>query len=212
MIREKAKDLLTRLKQGSGSATLFGSSYYDEETLKIISIITNENKAKLMKEDGTIKKYESNIFIQNVEDIVMQLLSDKNSVKNSLVSTLTRVEERNIPGIMQEAKVEKKVNEKGIPYIDIDKPLPDNFNEIISGQINREELEKEVIKPYIARICKNEKQLSKRHFISRIFSPLNRREVTNSELINRFEDYLRRNTDVQEEKIQNMSRYFVFNI
>ena len=31
MIREKAKDLLTRLKQGSGSATLFGSSYYDEK-------------------------------------------------------------------------------------------------------------------------------------------------------------------------------------
>lgn len=212
MIREKAKDLLTRLKQGSGSATLFGSSYYDEETLKIINVITNECKSKLMKEDGTIKKYESNIFIHNVEEIVMQLLSDKNSVKNSLVSTLTSVEERNIPGIMQEAKVKKKVNEKGIPYIDIDKPLPDNFKEIISGQINREELEREVIKPYIARVCKKEKQLSKRHFISRIFNPLNRREVTNSELISRFEDFLRKNTDVQEEKIQNMSRYFVFNI
>ena len=31
MIREKAKVLLTKLKQGTGSATIFGSSYYDDE-------------------------------------------------------------------------------------------------------------------------------------------------------------------------------------
>lgn len=212
MIREKAKDILTKLKQGTGSATIFGSSYYDEETLKIIEIITNQCKAKLIEKDGTIKKYESNILIQNVEEIVMQLLTDKNSIKNSLICILTRNEERNIPGITKEVKIEKKVNEKGIPYIDIENPLPDNFHEILSGQINREELERKVIKPYLARVCKNQKQLSKRHFISRIFSPLNRREVTNSELINRFEDYLRKNTDLSEEKIHNMSIYFVLNI
>ena len=43
MIREKAKDLLTKLKQGFGSATLFGSSYYDEETLQIIEIIARND-------------------------------------------------------------------------------------------------------------------------------------------------------------------------
>ena len=31
MIREKAQDLLNLLKQGKGSATIFGSSYYDDE-------------------------------------------------------------------------------------------------------------------------------------------------------------------------------------
>ena len=212
MIREKAKDLLTKLKQGSGSATIFGSSYYDEETLQIIEIIANECKAKIIEKNGDIKKYESDIFFQQVKEIVTQLLTDKNSVKNSLVSTLTRIEGRNIPGIMQEVKVEKKLNERGIPYIDIDKPFPDDFHEIISGQINRQELEREVIKPYLARVCKQEKRLSKRHFISRIFSPLNRREVTNTELISRFEDYLRRNTDIPEEKIKSMSGYFILNV
>lgn len=212
MIREKAKDLLIKLKQGTGSATLFGSSYYDEETLKIIEIITNQCKAKLIEEDGTIKKYESNILIENVKEIVMQLLTDKNTVKNSLICILTQNEERNIPGITKEVKIEKKVNEKGIPYIDINNPFPNNFHEIISGQINREELEREIIKPYLARVCKNQKELSKRHFISRILSPLNRKEVTNCELINKFEDYLRRNTVLSEEEIQIMSQYFILNI
>lgn len=212
MIREKAKALLEKLKQGTGSATIFSSSYYDEETLKIIEIITNECKAKLIKEDGQVKKYESDIFIDKVKEIVEQLLANKNSVKNSLVRDLTKVEDRNIPGITKEVKVEKKLNQQGIPYIDIEKPFPDNFHEIISGQINREELEKNVIKPYIARICKNEKRLSKKHFISRIFNPLNRREVTDQELINRFEEYLKKNTNITAEKIQDMSRYFIYNI
>lgn len=212
MIREKAKDLLTKLKQGTGSATLFGSSYYDEETLKIIEIITNQCKAKLIEEDGTIKKYESNILIENVKEIVMQLLTDNNTVKNSLICILTQNGERNIPGITKEVRIEKKVNEKGIPYIDINTPFPDNFHEIISGQINREELEREIIKPYLARVCKKQKELSKRHFISRIFSPLNRKELTNCELINKFEDYLRRNTVLSEEEIQIMSKYFILNI
>ena len=69
MIREKAKDLLTKLKQGSGSATIFGSSYYDEETLQIIEIIANECKAKIIEKNGDIKKYESDIFFQQVKEI-----------------------------------------------------------------------------------------------------------------------------------------------
>ena len=36
MIQEKAKELYKALKQGKGSATLFGVSYYDDETRKII--------------------------------------------------------------------------------------------------------------------------------------------------------------------------------
>lgn len=212
MIREKAKGLLTKLKQGTGSATIFGSSYYDEETQKIIQVITNENKATIVKKDGAIRKYESDIYISDVREIIEQLLSDKNSIKNSLVCKLTRVSGRNIPGIMEEVTVAKKVNERGIPYIDIDKPLPDNFHEIVSGQINREELERQVIKPYLARVCKDDKKLSRRHFISRIFNPLNRKEITDPELIKRFEDYLRTNTDTPEKQIKTMSKYFVFNI
>ena len=64
-------------------------------------------------------------------------------------------------------------------------------------------------------MCKREKQLSRKHFISRIFSPLNRKDVTDFDLITKFENYLRMNTnisDISEEKIQNIARYFVYNI
>ena len=212
MIREKAKDLLIKLKQGKGSATIFGSSYYDDEIQQIIEIITNECKSTIMKRDGTTKRYESDIYIESVKEIVQQLLTDKNTIKNSIVFRLTSIPQRSIPGITTQIRIEKKVDERGIPYIDIDKPLPDNFHEIISGQINREQLEREVIKPYIARLCKKEKKLTKRHFISRIFNPLSRKEVTNSELIERFENYLRENTNLSEEEIQNTSTYFILNI
>jgi hypothetical protein len=120
--------------------------------------------------------------------------------------------ERDMPGIMIPVKVDKKVNEKGLPYIEIDKPFPDKFKQIINGEINREELNKLVIKPYVARIIRDNKQLSKKHFFSKIFNPLNRREITNAELIRRLEEYLRKNTDLNEEKISNMARYFVNNL
>ena len=212
MIREKAQNLLNLLKQGKGSATIFGSSYYDEEVLKIIEIATNECKSTVMKKDGTSKRYESDTYIHNIREIIQQLLTDKNTIKNSLVSTLTRIPGRDIPGIMTPIKIDKKVNEKGLPYVEIDKPFPENFKQIISGEIDREALTKKVIKPYIARIIRQNKQLSKKHFFSRIFSPFNRKEITNEELIMRFEEYLRQNTDLEEEKISNTAKYFVNNL
>ena len=163
MIREKAKDLLTKLKQGFGSATIFGSSYYDEETLQIIEIITNECKAKVINEDGKSISYESDIYIQDIKEIIQQLLTDKNTIKNSLVSKLTSIPEKNIAGVMKPLEVYKKVNEKGIPYIEIEKPFPEDITEIITGQVNQEELMRLVIKPYIATLCKRDERLSKRN-------------------------------------------------
>ena len=165
MIREKAKELLNLLKQGNGSATMFGSSYYDEETRKIIQIISNECKATIIKKDGTIKRHESDILLGDIEELVQHLLSDKNTIKNSLVQVLTANKENSIPGITIPIKIEKNINEEGLPYISINKPFPDNFCEIISGQINREELEKKVIKPYLARVCKEEKRFIKKTFL-----------------------------------------------
>ena len=42
MIQEKAKELYEELKQGNGSASLFGVNYYDEESRNIIEVISNE--------------------------------------------------------------------------------------------------------------------------------------------------------------------------
>ena len=212
MIREKSKELLNLLKEGKGSATIFGSSYYDDETLQIIEIATNECKSTVIREDGTSKRYESDTNIHYIKEIIQQLLTDKNIIKNSLVSKLTRIPGRDIAGITVPINISKKIKENGIPYIKINKPLPDNLSQIISNEKGREEFLKTIIKPYVARLAKKESELSKRHFLSRIFSPLNRKEINDVEIETRIEEYLRKNTDLEEEKIHNTSSYLTYNI
>ena len=209
MIREKAKDLLTKLKRGSGSATIFGSSYYDDEILKIIDIVTNECKSTVISSDGIKRRYESDIKIHDIKDLIKQLLTDKNTIKNSLVSQLTTIVGLDIPGPMAEVSVNKKVNEKGLPYIEVEKPLPDDLSQIITGEINREEFLKKVIRPYVARICKYDPELSKRHRFSRLFSPLSFKEITDEELKERIKQYLTQNTELDAVKIKSTTQFFL---
>ena len=49
---------------------------------------------------------------------------------------------------------EKKGSEKGLPYLTMDKPFPDDFTSILTGVPNREELVKNIINPYVARLSK----------------------------------------------------------
>lgn len=209
MIREKAKELLTKLKQGSGSTTIFGSSYYDDEVLKIIDIITNECKSTVTSTDGIERRYESDIKIHTIKDIIKQILTDKNTIKNSLVSQLTTIDGVNIPGPMAEVAINKKVNEKGVPYIEVENPLPDNLDLILSGEINREELLRKVIKPYVAKICKYDPELSKRHRFSRLFSPISFKEITDEELKEQIQCYLEANTKLDKDKIKNTTQFFL---
>ena len=125
MIQEKAKELYEELKQGKGSASLFGINYYDEETRKIIEVITNECKASYRDKNNVQKRYESDLDIKTVREIVEQLLSDKGEIKNSLIAKLTT--QRGIPGLTKAMKIEKKVSEKGLPYLTMDKPFPDDW-------------------------------------------------------------------------------------
>lgn len=210
MIQEKAKKLYEELMQGKGLATLFGISYYDDETRKIIEVLTNECKASYMGSDGIIKRHESNIDIKTVREIVEQLLCDKGEIKNTLIANLTT--QRGIPGITKAMKIEKKIDENGLPYLEMDKPFPDNFNSLLVGEYNKQELIQNVIKPYVARLSKQTPQLSKKHFLSRIFNPLSRKEITDNELLSRYSQYLRKNTDLSNEKIENMSKYFIYNV
>ena len=140
MIQEKAKELYEELKQGKGSASLFGVNYYDEETRKIIEVITNEYRDK----NNVQKRHESDLDIKTVREIVEQLLSDKGEIKNSLIAKLTT--QRGIPGLTKAMKIEKKVSEQGLPYLTMDKPFPDDFTSILTGVPNREELMKNIIK------------------------------------------------------------------
>lgn len=64
MIQEKAKELYEELKQGKGSASLFGVNYYDEETRKIIEVITNECKALYRDKNNVQKRHESDLDIK----------------------------------------------------------------------------------------------------------------------------------------------------
>lgn len=210
MIQEKAKELYEELKQGKGSASLFGVNYYDEETRKIIEVITNECKALYRDKNNVQKRHESDLNIKTVREIVEQLLSDKGEIKNSLIAKLTT--QRGIPGLTKAMKIEKKVSEQGLPYLTMDKPFPDDFTSILTGVPNREELMKNIINPYVARLSKQTPELAKKHPFSRMFSSLRRKEVSDNELMSRYKQYLKNNTDLSDEKIDNMSRYFIYNV
>ena len=207
---EKARSLYESLKNGKGLATLFGISYYDDEIREIIEVLTNECKATYVDKNGIKKRHESDIDIKTVREIVEQLLCDKGEIKNTLVAKLTN--QRGVPGITKAMKIEKRVSENGLPYLEMDKPFPDNCTSILLGENNKEELIQNVIKPYVARLSKQTPQLSKKHFFSRIFNPLSRKEITDNELLNRYSQYLRSNTDLSDDKIENMSKYFIYNI
>ena len=213
MIREKAKELLNLLNQGKGCPTLFNNNYYDEEVKKIIEIATNECKSKVLLSNGTTKQYESSISIDNIRDIIYQLLSEKNTIKNSLVRELTSIPKKGIEGILTPVKIDKKVSQEGIPYIDVEKPLPDNFLSIINkNEKTKEQFIKEILTPYLNSVCKQDPKLSKKHFLSRIFSFKNRKEITSQQLQQRCNNFLRENTDLDEEKMRNASTYFVYNL
>lgn len=208
-MKEKAKKLLEELKSGKGCSTLFGESYYDDDINKIIEVATNECKSTVIYENGQSKSYESDIPIYQVREIIMQLLSDKNTLKHSLAGAIMKDSKRGIPGLVQELKLEKKVNDKGIPYIEVEKPFSDDFKQILCGDNNKEELLENVIKPYIATICKEDKELSKRHWFTKIFNKFSRKEMSNNELNKKYFDYLSKNTNLNDKQKENMNKYFV---
>ncbi len=210
MIQEKARKIYELLKQGKGLTSVFGENYYDDETRKIIEVITNECKSTYTSKTKQKRVHESEIDIKTVRAIVEQLLSDKSEIKNTIVAELTS--QNGIRGITKPIKIEKKVSEKGLLYLDIEEPFPENFTEILTGNPNREELMEKVIKPYAARVARKDPQLSKKHLFSRIFSPLNRKEISDNELLERYSKYLKENTDLSDEKIETMSKYFIYNI
>ena len=43
MIQEKARKIYELLKQGKGLTSVFGENYYDDETRKIIEVITKSS-------------------------------------------------------------------------------------------------------------------------------------------------------------------------
>lgn len=69
--------------------------------------------------------------------------------------------QRGIPGLTKAMKIEKKVSEQGLPYLTMDKPFPDDFTSILTGVPNREELMKNIINPYVARLSKQTPELAK---------------------------------------------------
>lgn len=99
--------------------------------------------------------------------------------------------QRGIPGLTKAMKIEKKVSEQGLPYLTMDKPFPDDFTSILTGVPNREELMKNVINPYVARLSKQTPELAKKHPFSRMFSLLRRKEVSDNDLMSRYKQYLK---------------------
>lgn len=209
MIKAKAKNLLELLRAGKGIAGRF-SNYHDKETGKIIDIIVNECKSLVRNSEGNLQRYESEVCIGHIREIVNQLMSDKNTIGSVQAGVVMR--DNGILGLAKELKVTKTVDEQGKLKLDIEKPFPDNFKDILIGEYNEKELKEKIIKPYVAGLCEENEELSKRHVWSRRLNPFRPRKLSTAELQKRYSKYLEKNTDLDEEKRENMSRYFIVNI
>ncbi len=209
MIKAKAKSLLELLRAGKGIGGKF-SNYYDKETGKIIDVIVNECKSLARNSEGKLQKYESELSIGHIREIVDQLMSDRNTIGSVQAGVVMR--DNGILGLAKELKVTKTVDEQGKLKLDIEKPFPDNFRDILTGTYNEKELKEKIIKPYVAGLCEGNEELSKRHAWSRRLHPFRPRKLSTAELQKRYLKYLEKNTDLDEEKRENMSRYFVGNI
>lgn len=209
MIKAKAKNLLELLRAGKGIGGKF-SNYYDKETGKIIDVIVNECKSLIRNSEGKLQKYESELSIGHIREIVNQLMSDRNTIGSVQAGVVMR--DNGILGLAKELKVTKTVDEQGKLKLDIEKPFPDNFKDILTGTYNEKELKEKIIKPYVAGLCEENEELSKRHAWSRRLNPFRPRKLSTAELQKRYSKYLEKYTDLDEEKRANMSRYFVVNI
>lgn len=209
MIKTKARNLLELLREGKGISGKF-YNYHDKETRKIIDIIVNECKSLVRNSEGELRKYESIISIGHIREIVNQLLSDKNTIGSVQAGVIMR--DDGILGLAKELKTSKTVDEQGKLKIKIEKPFPDNFKDILIGRNNEKELTEKIIKPYLAGLCEENEELSKRHIWSKRLNPFRPRKISTDELQKRYSKYLERNTDLDEEKRENMSRYFIINI
>ena len=209
MIRAKARNLLELLRTGKGISGKF-SNYYDKETGKIIDVIVNECKSLVKNSEGELRQYESTTSIGHIREIVNQLLSDRNTIGPVQAGVIMR--DNGILGLSKELKVIKIVDKYGKLKLDIEKPFPDNFRDIIMGIYNERELTEKIIKPYVAGLCEESEELSKRHIWSKRLNPFRPRKLSTDELQKRYSKYLEKNTDLDEEKRENMSRYFIVNI
>ena len=209
MIRAKARNLLELLRTGKGISGKF-SNYYDKETGKIIDVIVNECKSLVKNSEGELRQYESTTSIGHIREIVNQLLSDRNTIGPVQAGVIMR--DNGILGLSKELKVIKTVDKYGNLKLDIEKPFPDNFRDIIMGIYNERELTEKIIKPYVAGLCEESEELSKRHIWSKRLNPFRPRKLSTDELQKRYSKYLEKNIDLDEEKRENMSRYFVVNI
>ena len=133
MIKAKARNLLELLREGKGIGGRF-SNYHDKETGKIIDVIVNECKSIVKNSEGELRKYESMISIGHIKEIVDQLLSDRNTIGAVQAGVVMR--DDRILGLAKELKVSKTVDEQGKLKIDIEKPFPDNFRDILIGNYN----------------------------------------------------------------------------
>ena len=137
MIKAKARNLLELLQAGKGIGGQF-SNYYDKETGKIIDVIVNECKALVRNSEGKLRKYESELSIGHIREIVNQLVSDRNTIGSVQAGIVMR--DNMILGLSKELKVTKTVDKQGKLKLDIERPFPDNFGEILIGVYNEKEL------------------------------------------------------------------------
>lgn len=210
MIKDKTKELFDLLKSGKGATTneVFGNSYLNDDIKKIVKILVNECKCSLIDSKGKKRRYESDLSIDLVEKIMESLVSERTELNPTISSRL--MSNREIIGPNIPIKYKKYNDELGRPSLEIIKTFPDNIISLLTK--NMGDLEEKILKPYMSRIVKQDKVLSKRYRFRKHFNKYYRENISDDELLKRYQEMLSQNELIDKNQIESISQYFIYNI
>lgn len=213
MIKKLAEKILELFRQGTGLSEneIENPSV---ELSKIVSIILSECKCSLVDENGNYIRYGSSIDINVVEKIILNLLSEQNTIPSEIATKALSKEGVKGPNI--NIQYSKNYNiATGITELEIMPIMPNNFDDYL-GKNNSDiqtKLMDEIVKPYVKELIFSNETLMKKSpigaFISRSLFRRKSTEVMKQTYTKILQKHIKRTNRYQ---LKNSVNYIVDNI
>lgn len=207
-IIEKSKKLLNLLKSGTGIKSTFGECYFDEETKRLLDIAVNECKSTIWrKKDGKIIRYESDIDIQTVKEIVELFASDKTYIPKGITSTILSSK------LVMGPAITIPYSKKQDGTVQIDNVFGISTLELLGNSEEKQErFIKDILEPIIEEVVDEDKTLKNKHKIGKIMNKLLNKRRDRTTILEKCEEFLKQETGVREEDIKAIATYLINSI
>lgn len=202
---EKANELLNLLRSGTGLKSMFGKVYFDDDINKILDIAINECKSTVRrKSDGSIKRFESDIRIEDVRTAIETFASDATCLSKGFTSNVFANQYAMGPAI--EIEFQKNKNGK----IELEEVFGTDINDLLGrDEERREKFVEKVIMPITRSTIDENDDLKNKHRIGRIVDKFLNKKMSYNDIVKNCEDFLREDTDIKPENAKEMAKYLV---